>query len=113
MKIEDLDLAPDDVRRDVLRALAALNRPDPPVVVTMRWGDGSPRRVSCAICGMGLTGQQASEGCPAGCTCVTMPACSDCGSMTAERSGCPLCGEVFCQSCAEKPYEFCCGNGEP
>ena len=34
--------------------------------------------------------------------------CEDCGSNTAPRSACPLCGKVVCQSCAETPYEFCC-----
>jgi hypothetical protein len=36
------------------------------------------------------------------------PPCCDCGTTTAERSPCPLCGKVYCQPCAEKPYEFCC-----
>jgi hypothetical protein len=108
MRIEDLDMADDEVRRDVLSALARLNRPTPPVIITATWDNGSPRRVVCAICNVRLSGEQASYGCPNGCTCVTMPACHDCGSMTAERSGCPLCGKVFCQPCAEKPYEFCC-----
>lgn len=35
------------------------------------------------------------------------PACGDCGSL-GERSACPLCDRVLCDSCAEAPYEFCC-----
>jgi hypothetical protein len=38
--------------------------------------------------------------------------CSDCGTTTEERSPCPSCRKVFCLSCAEKPYAFCCA-GQP
>jgi hypothetical protein len=104
VNLRDLD---DDVRRDAERALAAARCPEPPVDVT--YGpDSNPSRVWCAICGKRLNGYQASYGCPNGCTCVTMPACDDCGTMTDERGPCPICWKVFCQPCAEKPYEFCC-----
>lgn len=46
-----------------------------------------------------------------------MAPCCDCGTTKRERSACPLCGKVFCQRCAEKPYAFCCpgdvDDGEP
>lgn len=41
---------------------------------------------------------------------ATEPPCA-CGSITPERSACPLCGKVYCRPCAERPYETCC-NGE-
>ena len=41
------------------------------------------------------------------------PPCSDCKTIHRDRSACPLCGKVFCQQCAEKPYAFCCDNGKP
>jgi hypothetical protein len=34
--------------------------------------------------------------------------CVGCGTKRRERSACPLCGKVYCQPCAERPYEFCC-----
>lgn len=37
-----------------------------------------------------------------------MNPCSRCGSEEAERSACPGCNKIFCQACAEAPYEFCC-----
>jgi rubrerythrin len=40
------------------------------------------------------------------------PPCHGCGSTTADGSACPMCGKVFCQSCAEAPsfrgYASCC-----
>jgi len=107
----DLNKLDDDVRRDVLKVLEELRRPDPPVIVTMRWSDGSPRRVACAVCEFPLTAHEASHGCPRG--CVASPPCCDCGTTTAARSACPLCAKVYCQPCAEKPYETCCDNGVP
>lgn len=42
------------------------------------------------------------------------PPCCACGTVTAARGPCPFCLQVFCQACAEKPYEFCCdGESEP
>lgn len=38
--------------------------------------------------------------------------CSMCGTVTEERSPCPDCKRVFCQECAEAPYEVGC-DGEP
>ena len=32
--------------------------------------------------------------------------CYDC--KTREGTACPLCGKFVCDSCAEKPYAFCC-----
>jgi len=54
----------------------------------------------------GLTADHGSPG------ARVSPACSDCGSVVAERSACPNCGKVFCQPCAEKPYAFCCMDEE-
>lgn len=39
------------------------------------------------------------------------PPCEDCGTISDDRSPCPLCGMVLCQLCAEKPYESCCDSG--
>lgn len=39
---------------------------------------------------------------------TTAPPCCDCGTTTAARSACPFCAKVYCQPCAEKPYETCC-----
>lgn len=35
------------------------------------------------------------------------PACADCGKRGG-LSGCPHCGKVVCQLCAEREGEFCC-----
>jgi hypothetical protein len=39
--------------------------------------------------------------------------CEDCGTTHGDRSPCPCCGKVFCLSCAESPYAFCCDGVAP
>jgi hypothetical protein len=45
------------------------------------------------------------------CTPLTTAPCVACGTRERERSACPLCRQVFCQRCAERPYAFCCNDG--